>query len=83
MVRVTSRVGSVLASAEVTEDIAPGVLSLPHGWGHDQPGTRMAVAGERPGTNSNVLTDEAVLDPISGTAVLNGIPVDLEAVTGV
>ena len=83
MVRVTSRVGSVLASAEVTEDIAPGVLSLPHGWGHDQPGTRMAVAGERPGTNSNVLTDEAVLDPISGTAVLNGIPVELEAVTGV
>jgi anaerobic selenocysteine-containing dehydrogenase len=81
-VRVTSRVGSVLASAEVTEDIAPGVLSLPHGWGHDEPGTQMAVAAKRPGTNSNVLTDEAVLDPISGTAVLNGIPVELEAVAG-
>jgi anaerobic selenocysteine-containing dehydrogenase len=81
-VRVTSRVGSLLASAEVTDEIAPGVLSLPHGWGHDQAGTRMAVASERPGTNSNVLTDEAVLDPLSGTAVLNGIPVELEAVAG-
>ena len=78
--RVTSRVGSVTAPVELTEDIAPGVVSLPHGWGHDEKGTRLSVAAERPGTNSNVLTDESQLDPLSGTAVLNGIPVEVEAV---
>ena len=78
-VRVSSRVGSVIASAEVTADIAAGVVSLPHGWGHDEAGTRMEVASRRPGSNSNVLTDELELDPISGTAVLNGIPVEVAA----
>jgi anaerobic selenocysteine-containing dehydrogenase len=78
-VRVTSRVGSVLAPVELTDEIAPGVASLPHGWGHDESGTRMTVAAERPGANSNVLTDEQALDPLSGTAVLNGIPVEVEA----
>ncbi|MEM7411696.1 MAG: molybdopterin oxidoreductase family protein [Myxococcota bacterium] len=78
--RVTSRVGSVTAPVEVTDDIAPGVVSLPHGWGHDEKGTQLTVASERPGTNSNVLTDESQLDPLSGTAVLNGIPVEVEAV---
>jgi len=83
MARVSSRVGSVLAPVEVTDAVTPGVVSLPHGWGHDQPGTRMRVAAKRPGTNSNVLADEQALDPLSGTAVLNGIPVSLEAVPGV
>lgn len=73
--RVTSRVGSVEAVVEVTEDIRPGVVSLPHGWGHGVAGTRLAVAAERPGVNSNVLTDDRALDPLSGTSVLNGIPV--------
>ena len=63
---------------EVTDEIAAGVVSLPHGWGHDAPDTRMRIAAERPGTNSNLLTDELALDPISGTAVLNGIPVEVE-----
>jgi anaerobic selenocysteine-containing dehydrogenase len=79
--RVRSRVGSVIAPVEVTDTIAPGVVSLPHGWGHDEPDTRMRVAAERPGTNSNVLTDELALDPLSGTSVLNGIPVHVEAPT--
>ena len=73
--KVASRVGSVTAPVEVTTDIMPGVVSLPHGWGHDQPGTRMEVAATRPGVNSNVLTDEGAIDPLSGNAVLNGIPV--------
>jgi hypothetical protein len=64
---------------EITDAIAAGVVSLPHGWGHDEPGTRMRVAAERPGTNSNVLADELALDPVSGTSVLNGIPVTVEA----
>ncbi|MCU1396460.1 MAG: anaerobic dehydrogenase, typically selenocysteine-containing [Ilumatobacteraceae bacterium] len=76
---VTSRVGSVEAPVEVTEDIRPGVVSLPHGWGHSMPGARLRVAAERPGVNSNVLTDHEALDPLSGTSVLNGIPVTLAA----
>lgn len=75
--RVTSRVGSVVAPVEVTDDIAPGVVSLPHGFGHDLPGVVQEVAQRRPGVNSNVLTDERDLDPLSGTAVLNGIPVEV------
>ena len=77
---VTSRVGSVEAAVEVTDAIRPGVVSLPHGWGHGVPGTRLRVAQERAGVNSNVLTDDAALDPLSGTSVLNGIPVTLTAV---
>jgi anaerobic selenocysteine-containing dehydrogenase len=75
--RVTSRVGSVDAIVEVTDDIRPGVVSLPHGWGHGVPGTRLNVAAERPGVNSNVLTDDRAMDPLSGTSVLNGIPVSV------
>ncbi|HWM18737.1 MAG TPA: molybdopterin oxidoreductase family protein [Ilumatobacteraceae bacterium] len=72
---VASRVGSVMAPVEVTDSIRPGVVSLPHGWGHGQPGTKMRVAAERAGVNSNVLADHAAMDPLSGTSVLNGIPV--------
>ena len=75
--RVTSRVGQVDASVEVTDAVRPGVVSLPHGWGHGQPGTRLRVAAERAGVNSNVLADHEALDPLSGTSVLNGIPVDV------
>jgi anaerobic selenocysteine-containing dehydrogenase len=64
----------------VTDGVRPGVVSLPHGWGHDADGARLAVAGLRPGTNSNVLTDDTQVDPLSGTAVLNGIPVTVRAV---
>jgi anaerobic selenocysteine-containing dehydrogenase len=78
--RISSRVGSVVAPVEITDGIAPGVVSLPHGWGHDEPGTLLSVASRRPGANSNVLTDELALDPLSGTAVLNGIPVEVERV---
>lgn len=77
---VRSRVGEVIAPVEVTEDIAPGVVSLPHGFGHDLPGIQQKVASARPGVNSNVLSDGDDLDPLSGTAVLNGIPVEVAAV---
>ncbi|HEX7301468.1 molybdopterin-dependent oxidoreductase [Lentzea sp.] len=70
--RVTSRVGEVEVLVEVTDAIAPGVVSMPHGWGHGQPGTRLTVAGEHAGVNVNLLTDDLRLDPLSGTAVLNG-----------
>jgi anaerobic selenocysteine-containing dehydrogenase len=75
---VRSRAGEIVVPVEVTDDIMPGVVSIPHGWGHDLPGMALSVAGEHAGTNSNVLADELVLEPLSGTAVLNGIPVELE-----
>ncbi len=57
-----------------------GVVSLPHGWGHDRPGTRPAVAAADPGVNVNQLNSGRLLDPLSGTAVLNGLPVVLTPV---
>jgi hypothetical protein len=59
----------------------PGVVSIPHGWGHDTPGAMLGVASAQPGANSNVLADELLLEPLSGTAILNGIPVELAPVT--
>jgi anaerobic selenocysteine-containing dehydrogenase len=79
--KVSSRVGSIELTVTFTEEIMPGVVSIPHGWGHDLPGAALAVAAERPGVNSNLLTDETLLDPLSGTSVLNGIPVQVEPVT--
>ena len=60
---------------EITDEVPAGVVCLPHGWGHDYPGTRSQIASRRPGVNSNLLTDPELLDPLSGNAVLNGIPV--------
>ncbi|MDU0294540.1 molybdopterin-dependent oxidoreductase [Saccharothrix longispora] len=81
--RVTSRVGEVEATVEVSADMAEGVVSLPHGWGHDRPGTRLAVAAAHPGVNVNRLTDDLALDPLSGTAVLNGVRVRVQPATPV
>ena len=72
-VLVQSAVGSVEVEAEVTDAIREGVVSLPHGWGHDRPDTRIGIARAHAGVNSNLLTDEVPIDPLSGTAVLNGI----------
>jgi len=76
--RIASRVGEVVAPVEITADIRPGVVSLPHGWGHGEPGTHLRVAAEKAGVNSNVLTDDLVIDPLSGTSALNGIPVTVQ-----
>ncbi|RMI35617.1 molybdopterin-dependent oxidoreductase [Nocardia stercoris] len=72
---LTTRTGKVLAPVEVTDGIRPGVVSLPHGWGHDLPDTRTAIATARPGVNSNLLGDDERLDVPTGTAAVNGIPV--------
>ncbi|WP_238431364.1 molybdopterin oxidoreductase family protein [Streptomyces cavernae] len=76
-VRVKGAGGSVTAPVEITDSVRPGVVSLPHGWGHDRPGTRMNHAATDPGVNVNQLLDGSLLDPLSGTAVLNGVPVEL------
>ena len=75
--RVRSRVGEVEAPVQVTDAVRPGVVSLPHGWGHAHPDVRLGVAQRHAGVNSNVLTDDTVVDVPSGTAVLNGIPVEV------
>ena len=67
------------AQVQVSDEMMPGVVSLPHGWGHDAPGTRMSVAAQRPGANLNALFDEARRDPLSGNAVLNGVEVAVDA----
>ncbi|MFD3540307.1 molybdopterin oxidoreductase family protein [Streptomyces sp. NPDC058662] len=75
--RVAADGGSLEVPVEVTDTVRTGVVSLPHGWGHDRPGTRLSVASAEPGVNVNQLLDGTLLDPLSGTAVLNGFPVEL------
>lgn len=67
--------GELVVPVDITDGIRRGVLSLPHGWGHDRGGTGQVVAAGRPGVNANQLNDGSLLDPLSGTAVLNGLPV--------
>lgn len=74
---VRSRTGEVRIPVEVTDAIRSGVVSIPHGWGHDVDDVQLSVARGRPGVNSNLLADEELYDPISGNAVLNGIPVSV------
>jgi anaerobic selenocysteine-containing dehydrogenase len=78
-VRVTSRVGVIKLPAEVTDKIMPGVISIPHGWGHNKKGTNWSIAENHAGVSVNDLTDEMVLDELSGNAVLNGVPVTISA----
>jgi len=76
--RISNGGRSIDVAVEITDEMGPGVVSLPHGWGHDQHGTRMAVAAERPGANINAILDETLRDPLSGNAVLSGIPIAMQ-----
>lgn len=78
-VRVQSRVGMIEVEAVASDEMMPGVVSLPHGWGHARPGVQMAIASAQPGASANDLTDERQLDAVSGNAALNGVPVRVEA----
>ncbi|MFD3548575.1 molybdopterin oxidoreductase family protein [Streptomyces sp. NPDC058655] len=75
--RITADGGSLEVPVEVTDSVRTGVVSLPHGWGHDRAGSRLSVAAAEPGVNVNQLLDGSRLDRLSGTAVLNGFPVEL------
>ncbi|MFD5931380.1 molybdopterin oxidoreductase family protein [Streptomyces sp. NPDC060333] len=75
--RITADGGSLEVPVEITDAVRTGVVSLPHGWGHDRAGSRLSVARSVPGANVNQLLDGSRLDPLSGTAVLNGFPVEL------
>ena len=71
--------GSLTVPVEVSDEMMPGVVSLPHGWGHGEPGTRLAVANAHPGVNSNLLNPPELLDVPSNTQVVNGVPCQVRA----
>jgi len=75
--QVRSSAGTLEVPVEVTDAVMQGVVSLPHGWGHDAPGTKLRVAAAHAGVNSNLLADVVSMDPLSGNSVLNGIPVEI------
>jgi anaerobic selenocysteine-containing dehydrogenase len=75
--KVSSEAGALVVPVEITDAIKRGVVSLPHGWGHDKAGTQMAVANEHPGVNTNVLSPGGFVDVLSGNAAVNGIPVSI------
>ncbi|MEN8639988.1 molybdopterin oxidoreductase family protein [Pseudomonas sichuanensis] len=78
-VRVRSRTGVLEVQVQASEEMMPGVVSLPHGYGHGRQGTQLQVAGAQPGVSANDLTDERLRDGVSGNAALNGVPVQVEA----
>jgi anaerobic selenocysteine-containing dehydrogenase len=79
MVCVQSRVGSVVVPIEISEEMMPGVVSIPHGWGHDRLGIQLEVAQQHAGESINDLTDNLAIDALCGTAAFNGIWVGVEA----
>ncbi|MCH2241597.1 MAG: molybdopterin oxidoreductase family protein [Aquabacterium sp.] len=81
LVRVASRVGAVEVPVQITDAVAPGVVCLPHGFGHGRPGVRLGVATQHAGASVNDLTDDQLLDSGSGNAALNGVPVTVERVS--
>jgi len=80
--RVSSRVGSISIPVAISDEMKPGVISIPHGWGHQAAGIKLGIAQQHAGVNTNILTDDEFLDSLSGNAVLNGIPVSVAKQTG-
>ena len=78
-VRIRSRTGDLEVEVQACEDMMPGVVSLPHGFGHSRQGVHMKIAKAQPGVSANDLTDERLRDQVSGNAALNGVPVQVEA----
>lgn len=80
LVSIRSSTGRIEIEADVNDDILPGVVSIPQGWGHNREGIEMSVAAKQPGISINSLTDARRIDPVSGNAALNGTPVAIEAI---
>ncbi len=79
-VAITSASGEIEVQAELNADLRPGVVSMPHGWGHRDPATRLGIARQHPGANTNVLSPGELVDAASGNAVLNGIEVSIRKI---
>jgi len=75
LARVSTQIGEIKVPVEITDDIMPGVVSMPFGWGHNQEGVKLRVAKEHAGVNVNEVTDEKLYDVFSGISILDGIPV--------
>ena len=75
--RVSSEAGSIEVPVEVSDEMMPGVVCMPHGWGHDKAGAQLSVAREHAGVNSNLLAPGGFVDALSGNAAVNGIPVEV------
>ena len=80
MAHITSGPRSIQARVQISTEMMPGVVSLPHGWGHDLPGARLQLAAQRPGAHLNALLDDQLRDPLSGNAVLGGVAITMQAV---
>ena len=79
-VRIQSRVGEVQTQVMASDEVMPGVVSLPHGWGHKRDGVSMEIAAAQGGVSCNDLTDDKLIDQASGNSALNGVPVRIFAV---
>ena len=79
LVTVTSAAGAVSVEVASSNDMMPGVVSLPHGFGHNHPGARLSVASQVPGPSANDITDTAFVDAVAGTSAVNGVPVTVTA----
>ena len=75
--RVATPAGAIELPVEITDAMMPGVVSVPHGWGHHRPGVRLSVATRVPGASSNDVLDPACVDELSGTSALSGQPVEV------
>lgn len=82
MAAVESRTGVINVSVEITDELMPGVVSLPHGYGHNLSGVQMQNALQKPGVNANDLTDDLLIDELTGNTALNGVPVAIKKVQG-
>jgi len=80
LARISRGQAHIQAPVQISDEVMPGVASLPHGWGHDLPGSRLGVAAQRPGANLNAVLDDQLIDPLSGNAVLAGVAVEISAV---
>ncbi|MGZ3418198.1 MAG: molybdopterin-dependent oxidoreductase [Polyangiales bacterium] len=80
MAEVETDAGRISIAVEITEDVMPGVVSIPHGFGHDRAGTRTAVATAHAGVSVNDITDDRAIDALSGNAAFSGLAVRVRAV---
>jgi anaerobic selenocysteine-containing dehydrogenase len=79
LVQVTSAAGAIDVEVAASKDMMPGVVSLPHGFGHGRPGVLLSVASKVAGASVNDVTDPGLSDTLAGTAALNGVPVKVTA----
>ena len=79
LVTVSTHVGRIDIPAQISDEMMPGVVSIPHGWGHRGKKLKMSIAQQHPGVNVNELMDERAVDCLTGTSVLNGVPVTVNA----